>query len=507
MDRGTQQAQEGGKPLRESRRRWYEFPLFTPAAFRKPLSPVQVIPLSFLALITIGFVLLMLPFSTAEGRFMHPIDALFTATTSVCVTGLVVRDTGTQLSPFGQAVVFLLLQVGGLGYMVLSTAAALFAGFRLTVQQRLVAQQMLNVFSLRSVAYLLKVAVLFTFIVEALGAVLLALAFLRYPGISGGEALLYGILHSASAFCNAGLDLLGREFRPYCSLSPFLRDPWILLTMATLIILGGLGFGVLADLFLWLRSPREGETFFRGRGRFFTSHHPLSYHSRLVLHTTFWLLGVGTLLLLLLEWRNSSTLGPLSWPQKVVVAFFQAVTPRTAGFSAWDYAQASLPTLMVTQILMFIGASPGGTGGGVKTTTAAVLLAAIVASLRNQPEAMLLKGRISREAVYRALTLVVLSILLVGVALSLLTVTEVHLLHGPQAWPHAFLSLQFEVISAFGTVGLSTGLTPLLSPAGKFILVLVMFIGRIGPITAALAFFKELRPMVREYPTQQVAIG
>jgi len=434
-------------------------------------SPPQVLALGYLVLISVGTVLLMTPLAV-NGEPLSWVDALFTATSATAVTGLVVVDTGTYLSFFGQMVVLTLIQAGGLGFMMLSTLIFLLLGRRIGFRERLLIQQTLNTEGIGGIIKLSKLILFFTFSMEVLGALILTL---RWAGTYGwGKAIWYGIFHSISAFCNAGFELTGR------SMMPFVGDWVISMTIAGLFILGGLGFGVVA------------ETYRKQSWRH------LSLHSKLVYTVTALLLFLGFLGIYLGEFDNPATLGKLAPDEKVLASFFQAATPRTAGFNSLVVADFRHGTILMVMILMMIGASPGSTGGGLKTTTVAALLAAVKSAVRGQRNVQVFQRRLKTGTVIKALSIIVISLgIVLGVTLVLLETEQAGL-----------EPVLFEVISAFNTVGLSLGLTPELSPAGRVLLSLTMFVGRLGPLTIAYALTQNRgEPQKFNYPEENILIG
>lgn len=441
--------------------------------------PSRLLAFGFLGVILTGTFLLSLPGATATGRRAPLIDAFFTAVSSVCVTGLVVHDTGTYWSLFGQTVVMLLVQVGGLGIMTLSTLFALLRGKRISLPERLAIQTALGHIELAGVVRLTKLILLMTLLMETLGAFLLGLRFLAdYPPM---QALYLGFFHSISAFNNAGFDLFTTSMIRYN------RDPLVLFTIAFLIIAGGLGFTVAVDLGRLLRE------------RFVGGIHHLSMQTRLVLGLTTLLLALGTALILFWEGGNPETLGGMSPGAKVMNAFFMATVPRTAGFNSVPMPSLRETTLFFMILLMFVGASPGGTGGGVKTTTFGVLIMSVMSTIRGRTEVNLFGRRVSGEVVRRSLAIVVISLFLVTTGILVLDFAE----------QKPLLPVMFEVMSAFGTVGLSVGLTPELTPSGKLILSAIMFAGRLGPLTLALALAQAgppVRPAVR-FPEEKIMVG
>lgn len=441
--------------------------------------PSRVLALGFLGVVLLGTLLLSLPGATATGRRAPLIDAFFTAVSSVCVTGLVVRDTGTYWSPFGQTVIMLLVQVGGLGIMTFSTLFALLRGKRISLPERLTIQTALGHIELAGVVRLTKLILLLTLAVETGGAFLLGLRFLAdYPA---PQALYLGFFHAISAFNNAGFDLFTTSMIRYN------RDPLVLLTVALLIIVGGIGFTVVVDL---------GRL---GRERLAGGIHHLSMQTKLVLALTGFLLALGTILVLLWEGGNPETLGGMSPGAKVMNAFFMATVPRTAGFNSVAVPSLRETTLFFMVMLMFVGASPGGTGGGVKTTTFGVVVMSVWATIRGRGEVDLFGRRVSHEVVGRSLAIVAISLFIVTTGILVLDVTE----------RKPLLPVMFEVMSAFGTVGLSMGLTPELTLPGKLILSIIMFAGRLGPLTLALALAQAgppVRPAVR-FPEEKIMVG
>ncbi len=451
------------------------------AVGKRVLSPLRVSVLAFAGFILLGAFLLILPFCSS-GHPIKFVDALFTATSAACVTGLTVLDTGKDLSRLGQILVLILIQVGGLGIMTMSTVWLLLAGRRPGLGIRMVLQDTFTHGGDRDLLSMILDVVRFTLILEFCGAVLLLARFAgMYPL---GEAVYLAVFHSVSAFCNAGFSLFPN------SLEDFVGDPLVSLTVAFLIVSGGIGFLVLRELRLFFRK--------RGSPRAF-----LSLHSRLVLVTSGVLVGLGTVLILLMEWNN--TLAGMSLGEKLLASFFQAVTPRTAGFNTIPTGSLANQTLMLMVLLMFIGASSGSTGGGIKTGTLATLMAMGLSRLKGYPEPKAFKRTISPGSVARAMsvTMVCASVVLVGTLL--LQVTEVGSSSSPLARAR-FLELLFEVVSAFGTVGLSTGVTPDLTDAGKLLITLVMFLGRLGPLVVAVAVAGQ-RTVRFRFAEESIMIG
>ncbi len=434
------------------------------------LRPTILIALSFLAVILTGGLLLSLPISSSTGTYTNIIDALFTANSATCVTGLVVLDTGTHFSLFGKLVILTLIQIGGLGYMTFSVFMVLFFRKKMFVSEKILMQEMLNIYSMRDVINVIRRIFIIVFSIEMAGA---AILFFRWlPELGFYKALEWGIFHSVSAFCNAGFALPAR----FQSFIPYSSDPVIIFTIAALIILGGLGFLVISDT---LQNRR------------------FSLQSKVVLWTTGVLIAVGMLAVLGMEFNNPDTLGKMGTGQKLMVSFFQSITPRTAGFDVLNAADLHNPTLLLVMLLMFIGASPGGTGGGIKTTTFALILATIWATLQNSKNTIISERRIPPEIVRKAFSVFFISVAVVSCGIFFMDVFE----------NHHLMQLAFEVISAFGTVGLSTGITPILTDGGKITIMVVMFLGRVGTLAFLSGMTVEEKKPNIKYPKEGIAIG
>jgi len=442
-------------------------------------SPGRLLIASFLALIALGTLLLKLPWATPPEQPISWLDALFTATSASCVTGLVVRDTGAGFTGFGQVVILGLIQAGGLGIMSFSLLILSLLRGRPTFAQRAVYEQTLSGRSQADVRPLLRLVFLFTFGAEAVGAVLLAVRFV--PELGAGRGAWAAVFHAVSAFCNAGFALWPD------SLVRYRADAWVNLVIIALIVLGGLGFFVVWEL------VRE-----RGRWR------RLSVHSKLALTVSAALVAVGTGVFWLLESTNA--LFGLSRGEQLLVSLFQGVTPRTAGFNTVDFATLTPATLFFVTMLMFIGGSPGSTAGGIKTTTFGVLLVATMTRFRGHRHANAFGRTLTRETIGNtaAIALGGMLIVVVGVFALLLSELPVRAVEQDSA---VFVSLYFETVSALGTVGLSTGVTPFLEPSSRLIVTILMFLGRLGPLTVAssLAAASTLRDW--RYPAEDVVVG
>ncbi|MFD2328269.1 TrkH family potassium uptake protein [Cohnella sp. GCM10020058] len=436
-------------------------------------SPPRTLALGFAFIIGLGSFLLHLPVASSAGVQTRYIDALFTATSATCVTGLVVVDTGDHYSMFGQIVILAMIQIGGLGFMSMATLFAIFLKRRISLKERLILQEALNQSSIEGIVRLVRRVVLYALSVEAAGALLFMACFLR--DMSPARAIYYGIFHAVSFFNNAGFDLMG-GFR---SLTVYAGDPWVNLIAMALIVTGGLGFVVLSDL-----------TDLRGGRR-------LSLHSKVVLTMSGSLILFGAIVILAFEYSNPGTMGPLKTGTKILSAFTQSVSPRTAGINTLNLADLRQATQFFIILLMFIGASPGSTGGGIKTTTFAALLGAVWAIIRGREDVVMFRYRLAQERVYKALTLTLLALALVLGATMILSTTE----------DHHFLMILFEVVSAFGTVGLTMGLTTDLSLFGKIVIMLMMFAGRLGPLTLGYALVPKRDKMLYREAEGKIIIG
>lgn len=437
----------------------------------KKISTLQLLLIGYLSVILVGTLLLMLPFSSKNGS-PDFINALFTAVSATCVTGLVVLDTATQWTFFGQIVILCLIQIGGLGILAFITIIQLVMKQRINLSQRLIIKQDIGGFDLKGIVTFVRKILLLTLLIEGAGAIILATQFVPMYGL--GEGLWYSIFHSISAFCNAGFDLFG-DFR---SLTLFQNNPVILYTIGALIILGGLGFFVFLDLGKNINKQKR------------------SFHTRIVLLTTGILLLLGIVFIGISEYNNVALahLAPLDRINNII---FMAITPRTAGFASLNLTDFKLPAAAITVFLMFVGGSPGSTAGGIKTTTLAIIVLSIVATIRKREAPEIFHRRVSMETLQVAQAIGTLSLFLVGTCIFILTISE-----------PAFdlLTIMFEAVSAFGTVGLSLNMTTELSMVGKFVIMLLMFLGRVGPLTFALSVMKERKGKIN-YPDGRVLIG
>lgn len=438
------------------------------------MTPPKVLSLGFLILITAGTFLLSLPVSSTSGQISF-IDALFMATSATCVTGLAVIDTGTQLTTFGQVVLLILFQIGGLGFVTMATLITLVLNKRISLKERILLQESMNQNSMQGIVLLIRRVLIYSLVIQLSGAVLFAGRFMM--DMPFGKAAYYGIFHSISIFNNAGFDLFGDIHGPFSGLTRFVNDPIVNLTSMSLIFLGGIGFIVLSDLMDFPKRRR------------------LTLHSKVVLWTSLILIVIGAGLFFLLEYN--STLKPLSAGGKFWATLLQAVTPRSGGVTTIEVPLLRQSTQFLMILLMFIGAAPGSTGGGIKITTFAVLVTAVAARLRGKEDIVMFRHRIAKENVYRALTITLMSLMLLVIATMLLSLTE----------SAEFLTVLFEAVSAFGTSGLSMGLTPELTTAGKVLVIILMFMGRTGPLTLAYALKPKGSKELYRYPEGKITIG
>jgi len=451
--------------------------------------PGRVIALSFLGVILIGTVLLVLPVASQNRQSIGLLQALFTATSATCVTGLVTVDTATYWSVFGKTVILLLIQIGGLGLVTITSFFYTFMRRKASLKAMVATQESTANFGFADVMHLVRKIVLITLVVELIGGFLLTLRFAQT--LSWPRALGKGFFLAVSAFCNAGFDLTGdMPAGPFSSLTGMNSDPVILGVIGFLIIVGGLGFVVWTDLLQFFRKRK------------------LNFHSKVVLSLTAILLTVGTIGFFLAEYQNTGgqqSLGGLSGWQRPANAFFQSITARTAGFNSIDQASLTDSSKLMTAILMFIGAAPGSTAGGIKVTTFAVIVATIISDIRQRENIILFRHRLLRETFTRAFAIMGLAMGIVIVVSLLLSAVE---RAGLEAGHFSFLDLLFETISAFGTVGLSTVGTPQLSRISWSILIPVMYLGRIGPASFAISLAMK-RTLQREplHPEGRTLVG
>lgn len=436
------------------------------------LNGAQILSLGFLALVLIGAGLLTLPISSKSGEVTNFLDAMFTSTSAVCVTGLITLNTSTHWSIFGQTVIMTLIEIGGLGFMSFAVFLSLILGKKITLRERLVMQEAMNTHSIQGLVKMVKYILIFTVSVQFFGALLLSTQFIPEYGLSKG--VFYSIFHSISAFCNAGFDLFGT------SLVDFSNNFVLILVISALIIIGGLGFAVLLEIYE-----------FKGIKNF-------SVHSKLVLITTGILIFTGSILMLLFEYSNPETIGSMNIRDKFLNSFFASVSPRTAGFNSVSTSGMTLASKFLTIILMFIGGSPGSTAGGLKTVTCSILVLTVISVIKGREDTEVFGRRFTKEIVYKAFTIVFIGLSLVIIVTMILSYTEVGV---------SFIDLFYESVSALGTVGLTLGLTPKLSLIGKILIMFMMYLGRVGPLTVMLALTRKKKKLGYKYPEGKILIG
>lgn len=443
----------------------------------KALNPTKIIAITFAVIILLGTAALMLPISSRSGTSCGLRPALFTATSATCVTGLVLYDTWTQWTGFGQAVILALIEIGGLGFMSAASFLIFLLRRKVGLKQRMIMAQAMSLTDLRGVVRLQKLVLFGSLGIQTAGALLLFVRFL--PEYGPWTALKWGVFHSVSAFCNAGFDILG-SVQPGIGMMEFQSDPVVLLTLSALIVVGGLGFLVWQEL--------ATERSFR----------KFSVYTKLVLITTGFLLLGGTVLFCILEWNNPNTLGAMSPGDRILNAFFQSVTVRTAGFASIDQAALTDGGKAVATVLMLIGGSSGSTAGGVKTVTMVVLLLFIAARARGKETVCVFKRTIPSSQVMDAMTIITI---LVGLAMFgsiFICATS----------PFTFVDALFESVSALATVGLTAGGTPLLSVPAQILIIIYMYFGRVGVLTIALGFLMGNKAQERfQYAQTKLLIG
>ncbi len=449
---------------------------------RKHLTTTQIITLSFLFVILIGSLLLTTPFASADGSATPFTDALFTATSCVCVTGLVTVTTATHWNLFGHIVILILIQIGGLGVIAITTIFTMLLGKKLSLSSRMLLGDAFNLETMKGLVRFLRKVVLGTFLVEGIGAVCYLPVFVPEFGLKG---IWYSVFHAVSAFCNAGIDLIGPD-----SFIPYAHDLWINVVTMALIILSGLGFIVWFDFLEVVKKKLNKET---NRGIW----EQLKLHSKIVFVMTAFLLLAGAVLYFAFEYHNPQTMGSFTFGQKILASCFQSVTTRTAGFVTIPQKGLTTPSVIVTLFLMFTGGSPVGTAGGVKTTTLAIIFLAVIATVRGREDIICFNRRISPKTARKALSVVLISFFASIAAIIILMLFE----SGSAA------DQIFEVYSALGTVGISRDYTSVIGTAGKILLCICMYLGRIGPISMVLVFTIRDRQIAAKLPQEHVAVG
>ncbi|MGI8502700.1 MAG: TrkH family potassium uptake protein [Hassallia sp.] len=444
------------------------------------MTVARTICLGFLAVIAVGTILLMMPFSTSNGTWDDLIVALFTSTSAVCVTGLSVVDIGTYFSFWGQLFILLLAQIGGLGYMTTTTFLILLVGRKFDLRHKIAIQQALDRPGMSGSRQVIRSIITTTLIFEIIGAFLLLPAFVPKYGWSQG--LWLAIFHSINAWNNAGFSLFKDSLIGYQS--SFL----VVFTITGLIIFGGIGYQVIMEMYIWLRDRLTKKTL----------NLVFSLDFKVATRTTIILLLLGTIIFWAIEIRNPQTFGNLSAINQLLVAWFQSVTSRTAGFNTIDISNMTNAGLFITIAMMFIGASPGGTGGGIKTTTLRVLTSCTKTILQGKEEVLLYERKIATSLILKAVAVLVGSIITVIICTLLISLTDPEL---------DFIQILFEVVSAFATVGLSTGITANVTIAGKLILIMTMYVGRVGVLLLMSAALGNPRPSRIHYPEENLLVG
>lgn len=439
----------------------------------KRLSPSRKLILGFLLAILIGTFLLMMPFSLNEGYRLSFISSLFTIVSAICVTGLTVVDTATVFSPIGTTIILFFIQLGGLGVMTFSSIIFLATGKKMTFYERELLKEERNADNSGEIADFIKKLLLIVFAIESIGAIILTSQFIDNMPLL--KAIYFGIFHSVSAFCNAGFALFSNN------LEGFKSNVVINLTIGYLITLGGIGFAVITSFVMVIR---------RGIDRF-------NLTSKMAILISMILTVLGMILFFVLEYSNPQSLGDLNFFQKILASYFQSVTLRTAGFNTIPLGNLRDSTIFICCILMFIGASPGSTGGGIKTTTFGVIMFYVIGIAKKKEYIEAFKRRIDWEILNRALAILVLALLYVAVIITCLLVIE----------DFPMEKIVFEVISAFGTVGLTLGITPDLSVISKLLIIITMFVGRLGPLTFALALGESKKKSLSKYPKENILVG
>lgn len=435
-------------------------------------SPPKTLALGFLLLIVLGTILLSMPFSYREKSNNIILDAFFTSTSAVCVTGLVVQNTAAHWTAIGKAIILSLIQVGGIGFMTVATSFFIFSGKRVSLRERLIIKEQFNSNQSSGIVRLSNMVIKYTVLIELFGAIILSLYFIPKFGIRSG--VIYSIFHSISAFCNAGFDILGNSIIGYNN------APILIYTLSFLVIAGGMGFAVLREI-INVKSFKK-----------------YSAHTKLAIVTSVILFIIGFVLFLLLEYNNGATLKNMNIFEKFNAAVFQAVIPRTAGFQSVNFGLVKDSTLLITTLLMFIGASPGGTGGGVKTTTIGVIVASVISVVSGSEDTEIFNRRIENKIIKKALAIFTVGLLLVLLASFTITVIQPSI---------RFIDVLFEVTSAFGTVGLGAGVTDHLNAIGRIILCFMMYAGRVGPLTLLYTINIKQKHMSIRLAPEEIIVG
>lgn len=444
----------------------------------KKLYPVQILALFFIVVIIFGTILLTLPTASSSGEVTNFLDALFTATSATSVTGLITLDTGTYWSSFGKTVILILIQIGGLGIMSFTTFGVLKFGNKISLSTSLLVKEALNVDGFQGISLIMRYVVSFTIIVEFLGTILLSFVFIPEYGFSQG--LYLSLFISISAFCNAGFDMFGN----FASLTSYYSNSYVLIICMLLIIIGGIGFGVITE-FITYRYTKK-----------------ISITTKIVLIVTSFLILSGAVLYFILEHDNPLTFQNMSLFDKIVNSFFASVSPRTAGFNSVDLSNLRAGSVFLTCILMLVGGSPGSTAGGIKTTTVGVIILSIYHYIRNRNRTIVLNKEIPGKIINKAFIITFVSLFFISIFVILISITDKDA---------SLKAIMFEVFSAFNTVGLSLGLTSELSDLGKILIILAMYLGRVGTLTLISAFTHRndcnKKSNCVKYPEVRITVG
>ena len=446
---------------------------------RLRISPSLKIIAGFVMVILIGTLLLCLPISNNDGHWLSFVDSFFTSTSAVCVTGLIVVDTAVQFTLFGKIVILLLIQIGGLGIIDITSLIFLLLRKKINLYNRMAIQESINKDTIQGVVRFIKKTIIITFIIEGIGALLLLYSTISFSG-NFWTGLFYAVFMSVSAFCNAGFDILGTQSSQFSSIYAFAGDVTMLLPLMFLIIIGGIGFVVLLGGFKNIKSKQ---------------------HTKVVLWVTSILILVGAVIFLICEWNNPNTIGEMSFGGKLLNSFFQSVAPRTAGFATIDQNSLTAMSRITTMFLMFVGGSPNSTAGGIKTTTLFILFMFMFRLPNANGDIRVKDKKISRKVIMKAIRLILYTILTLVIAIALIRLLE------PSSV--GFESIVFECISAISTVGLTMGITPLLTVPSKIVLAILMFVGRVGLVTIAMAFASKGINAVQdeiEYPNTDIIV-
>lgn len=440
------------------------------------MSHAQIIAIGYFLVIVLGTLALMLPLSTKQGESTSLLEALFTATSATCVTGLVVADTASHWTTFGQCIILLMIQVGGLGFMTMGVMFAMIMKKTISLNVRGLLQESMNSIQLGGVVKMTRKIIKGTLLIEAAGAVAFMFEFIPRFGVIKG--IYYSVFHSVSAFCNAGFDLMGTVTGEYSSFCGYVDNAWINIVIMLLITIGGIGFFVWDDV-------SEHKFSFR----------KYNLHTKIVISTTILILVISSLLFWVFE--KDGLMNGMGWKESVLASLFSSVTPRTAGFNTVDTGQLSCSSKLLTMLLMFIGGSPGSTAGGVKTVTITVLLIYVWSNLRNETGCNIFGRRLSDEIVKKACNVIVLNLVLVAIAVMAISYIQ----------PLTLEDIMFEVFSAMGTAGMTTGITRELTTASRLIIIVLMYCGRIGSMSFALSFTQRKQVPPIKLPQEDVIIG